>query len=87
MELKDNTDNIDSNTKNKVKIQIVDISKKKKENISTKIQDKLNSENISPEKIASNLFDSVIYLGGGFIFATEKTSKALSKLGSYLINK
>lgn len=83
MELKNNKDDI----KNKFKIQIVDISKKKKETLNNKIQDKLKIDNIDSEKVVNNLFDSMIYLAGGVIVATETTSKILSKIGTSLINK
>ncbi|MFN4151371.1 MAG: hypothetical protein ACK4IX_10545 [Candidatus Sericytochromatia bacterium] len=87
MELKDDKNNLDSNIKNKFKIQIVDISKKKKETLNNKIQDKLKTGNINSEKVVNNLFDSMIYIGGGFIIAAETTSKILSKIGTSLINK
>jgi hypothetical protein len=87
MELKNDKDNLDSSIKNKFKIQIVDISKKKKETLNNKIQDKLKVENISSEKIVNNIFDSMIYIGSGIILASETTSKILSKIGTSLINK
>lgn len=87
MELKNDKDNLDSNIKNKFKIQIVDISKKKKETLNNKIQDKLKIDNINSEKIVNNIFDSMIYIGSGIIVASETTSKILSKIGTSLINK
>jgi hypothetical protein len=87
MELKNDKDNLDSSIKNKFKIQIVDISKKKKETLNNKIQDKLKIDNINSDKVLNNLFDSMIYLGGGVIVVAETTSKILSKIGTSLINK
>lgn len=71
--------------KTSFKINIVDISHKKEPHSKVKfLKDRVESFEKREGKM---LFDSLIYLGGGLIAFTSVTSKSLSDLGTFLINK
>lgn len=71
--------------KTSFKINIVDISHKKEPHSKVKfLKDRVESFEKREGKM---LFDSLIYLGGGLLAFTSITSKNLSNLGTFLINK
>lgn len=71
--------------KTSFKINIVDISHKKEPHNKTNyVKNKVEQFG---KKETDRFFDSLIYLGGGFLALTTITSKNLSDLGTFLINK
>lgn len=76
------------------KISIVDVSKKKsdkKKNHSNPVKSAFEKviamSPVSKEDVEEKAFDSLIYLGGGFIAATHVASKTFAEVGSRFIKK
>lgn len=64
-----------------IKVNIVDLSKKKK------ASKKSNHNSTRLDDKAEKVLDSMIYLAGGLIVLTDFTAKSVSNLGSFLIKK
>ncbi|GIW22195.1 MAG: hypothetical protein KatS3mg068_1202 [Candidatus Sericytochromatia bacterium] len=89
-ELKENNKTEDIKDKNENKVKIIDISKKKEENKKQDLYYKLEgfTSNLGfsdSEQLVEKVFDSLIFLGGGFLASTTLATKTISSLAEKIL--
>ena len=81
---------IEDDIKEENKIKIIDVSKKREENKKKELYSKLegftsNLDFSDHEILAEKVFDSLIFLGGGFLASTNLASKTISSLAEKIV--
>jgi len=83
-------EDVKDETKNQNKVKIIDVSKNKQDNKKQELYYKLEgfASNLGfsqTEEIVEKVFDSLIFLGGGFLASTNLATKTISSLAEKLM--